>query len=81
MTGANAARTTAADFLAQLLSGVAAASSLFMVAAGLSLIFGVTLIINIAHGSLFMMGIYLAYTFATEIGGPFGFWAASSRAR
>ncbi len=65
---------TASDLLAQVLSGLAAASGLFMVAAGLSLIFGVTRIINVAHGSLFMLGIYFAYTFATRIGGPFGFW-------
>ena len=45
-----------------------------LVAAGLSLIFGVTRIINIAHGSLYMVGIYLAYTFATRIGGGLGFW-------
>ncbi len=42
--------------------------------AGLSLIFGVTRIINIAHGSFYMLGLYLAYTFATKIGGALGFW-------
>ena len=56
------------------LNGLASASGLFFIAAGLSLIFGVTRIINIAHGSLYMIGIYLAYTFATRIGGGFGFW-------
>src|SRR5207248_10430986 len=60
--------------LFQALDGLAAASGLFFVAAGLSLIFGVTRIINIAHGSLYMVGIYVAYTFATKIGGGFGFW-------
>ena len=49
-------------FLFQALNGLAAASSLFFVGAGLSLIFGVTRIINIAHGSFYMLGIYLAYT-------------------
>ena len=49
-------------FLVQLLNGLAAASSLFFVAAGLSLIFGVTRIVNFAHGSFFMAGIYIAYT-------------------
>lgn len=56
------------------LNGLASASGLFFIAAGLSLIFGVTRIINIAHGSLYMLGIYLAYTFATRIGGGLGFW-------
>ena len=60
--------------LFQALNGLAAASSLFLVGAGLSLIFGVTRIINIAHGSFYMVGLYLAYTFATSIGGALGFW-------
>jgi branched-chain amino acid transport system permease protein len=43
-------------FLFQALNGLSAASGLFFVAAGLSLIFGVTRIVNIAHGSLYMIG-------------------------
>src|SRR5579885_452465 len=61
-------------FLFQALNGLSSASGLFFVAAGLSLIFGVSRIINIAHGSLYMLGIYIAYSFATGIGGVFGFW-------
>ena len=61
-------------FLFQALNGLSAASGLFFVAAGLSLIFGVTRIVNIAHGSLYMLGTYIAYTFATKIGGALGFW-------
>ena len=60
--------------LFQALDGLAAASGLFFVAAGLSLIFGVTRIINIAHGSLYMLGTYLAATLANSIGGALGFW-------
>jgi len=60
--------------LFQALNGLAAASSLFFVGAGLSLIFGVTRIINIAHGSFYMLGLYLAATFATKVAGGFGFW-------
>ena len=60
--------------LFQALNGLATASSLFFVGAGLSLIFGVTRIINIAHGSFYMLGLYLAYTFATRLGGVLGFW-------
>ena len=61
-------------FLFQALNGLSTASGLFFVAAGLSLIFGVTRIVNIAHGSLYMLGTYIAYSFATRIGGAFGFW-------
>src|SRR5262249_1256702 len=38
------------------------------------LIFGVTRIINIAHGSFYMLGLYLAATFATKLVGGLGFW-------
>ena len=58
----------------QAVDGLASASGLFFVAAGLSLIFGVSRIINIAHGSLYMLGAYIAVTFATGIGGAVGFW-------
>jgi branched-chain amino acid transport system permease protein len=58
----------------QLLNGLAGASSLFLVAVGLSLIFGVTRIINIAHGSLYMLGTYIAYSIATHVGGGLGYW-------
>jgi branched-chain amino acid transport system permease protein len=58
----------------QALDGLASASGLFFVAAGLSLIFGVTRIINIAHGSLYMLGTYIAVTLVATIGGPIGFW-------
>ncbi len=61
-------------FLVQLLNGLAAASSLFFVAAGLSLIFGVTRIVNFAHGSFFMAGIYIAYTIVERLAGSIGFW-------
>jgi branched-chain amino acid transport system permease protein len=61
-------------FLFQALNGLASASGLFLVAAGLSLIFGVTRIVNIAHGSLYMLGTYVAATIATRIDGALGFW-------
>lgn len=62
-------------FIVQMLNGLAEASSLFLVAAGLSLIFGVTRIVNFAHGSLYMLGIYVAYSLVTAFGqSPFGFW-------
>ena len=49
-------------YFAQLLTGLANASSLFLIASGLSIIFGVTRIVNFAHGSFYMVGAYLAYT-------------------
>jgi branched-chain amino acid transport system permease protein len=61
-------------FLFQALNGLTGASGLFFIAAGLSLIFGVTRIVNLAHGSLYMLGTYIAYSFATRIGGALGFW-------
>lgn len=67
-----------AGFLVQFLNGLADASSLFLVAVGLSLIFGVTRIVNFAHGSLFMVGIYLAYSLVHTLwpGTIWGFWAS-----
>ena len=62
------------SFLVQTLNGLASASSLFLVAVGLSLIFGVTRIVNFAHGSFYMLGVYVAYSVATTIGGALGFW-------
>jgi branched-chain amino acid transport system permease protein len=64
------------SLLVQLLNGLAGASSLFLVAAGLSLIFGVTRIVNFAHGSFYMVGIYIAYTAVERLGGVIGFWPA-----
>ena len=63
-------------FLVQLLNGLASASSLFLVAAGLSLIFGVTRIVNFAHGSFYMVGIYIAYTLVELWTGAVGFWVS-----
>jgi len=58
--------------LIQFLNGLASASSLFLIAAGLSLIFGVTRIVNFAHGSLYVLGMYLAVWLADRV----GFWLA-----
>jgi len=59
------------SLVAQLLNGLASASTLFLIAAGLSLIFGVSRIVNFAHGSLYMLGIYLAYSLIVH---GAGFW-------
>ncbi|MGN8118212.1 ABC transporter permease [Labrys sp. 22185] len=62
--------------IAQFLSGLAGAASLFLVASGLSLIFGVTRIVNFAHGAFYMLGAYVACTLANAWSGPLGFWLA-----
>lgn len=62
--------------LAQLITGLAGASALFIVAAGLTLIFGVTRVVNFAHGSLYMLGAYVGYSAVGAAGsGVLGFWA------
>jgi branched-chain amino acid transport system permease protein len=70
-----------ASFAAQLLNGLASASSLFLISAGLTLIFGVTRIVNFAHGSLYMVGAYVAYSVGSALGAyddsALGFWAAA----
>jgi branched-chain amino acid transport system permease protein len=68
---------TLAALASYLLTGLAGASSLFLIAAGLSLIFGVTRIVNFAHGSFYMLGLYLAVTLVDTFGRtPLGFWGA-----
>jgi len=69
------------DLAVQALNGLASASSLFLVASGLTVIFGVSRIVNFAHGSLFMLGAYLAWTLTSsgplaDLGGFWGFWGA-----
>jgi len=65
-----------AFFFAQLLTGLANAAALFLVASGLSLIFGVTRIVNFAHGSFYMLGAYIGITFMDVLPGHVGFWGA-----
>jgi branched-chain amino acid transport system permease protein len=55
------------DLLAQLLTGVSGASSLFLVAAGLTVIFGVTRVVNFSHGSLAMLGAYIGWSILTRL--------------
>ncbi|MBL4615498.1 MAG: ABC transporter permease, partial [Magnetovibrio sp.] len=63
------------DFLfIQFLNGLASASSLFLVASGLSIIFGVTRITNFAHGAFYMLGAYMAYSMTESWSGALGFW-------
>ena len=67
---------TASSIVLQVLTGLASASALFLVASGLSLIFGVTRIVNFAHGSFYMLGLYAAVALTSFFAaGPLGWWA------
>jgi branched-chain amino acid transport system permease protein len=62
---------------AQALSGLTAAMFLFLIASGLSLIFGVLRVLNFAHGSFYMIGAYLAWQMVQWVGTGGGkFWLA-----
>ena len=61
----------------QFLGGITTAMFLFLIASGLSLIFGVLRVLNFAHGSFYMIGAYLAWQIVHSIGpGPGTFWFA-----
>jgi branched-chain amino acid transport system permease protein len=57
-----------ANFSIQLLNGVQYGLLLFMLAAGLTLIFGIMGVVNLAHGSFYMLGAYLAWSLASMTG-------------
>ena len=57
-----------ATFLIQLLNSVQYGLLLFMLAAGLTLIFGIMGVVNLAHGSFYMLGAYLAYSLSGHLG-------------
>lgn len=61
----------------QLLNGLSYGLSLFLVAAGLSIIFGVLRVLNFAHGAFYMLGGYIAYAVVERVGmDDGGFWLA-----
>ena len=60
-------------FLIQLLNAVQYGLLLFLVASGLTLIFGIMGVINLAHGSFYMLGAYLAWSLTAQLG---NFWLA-----
>ncbi len=66
-----------ATYIIALLSGLGSAAILFLVASGLTLIFGALRIVQFAHGSVYMIGAFLTTTLAFTFGGgsnSFGFW-------
>lgn len=60
-------------FLIQLLNAFQYGLLLFLVASGLTLIFGIMGVINLAHGSFYMLGAYLAWSLTAQLG---NFWLA-----
>lgn len=68
----------ASFFVIQALNGLTSASTLFITACGLTLVFGVTRIVNFAHGSLYMLGAYVAATMIPKmvvfLEPSIGFW-------
>ncbi len=68
---------TIAALFQQVLVGLSKTTILFIVASGLSLVLGVLRIPNVFHGSLYMIGAFLAYTITMALGGTStGFWPA-----
>ena len=63
-------------YFVQFVTGLASACSLFLVASGLSIIFGVTRVVNFAHGAFYMLGAYVGYTLTDRFSSAVGFWAA-----
>ncbi|HEU0203274.1 MAG TPA: branched-chain amino acid ABC transporter permease [Burkholderiaceae bacterium] len=59
-------------FLIQCLNALQYGLLLFLVASGLTLIFGIMGVINLAHGSFYMIGAYMAYALAPIVGATFG---------
>ncbi|MBV5291280.1 MAG: branched-chain amino acid ABC transporter permease [Curvibacter lanceolatus] len=57
-----------ANLLIQLLNSVQYGLLLFMLAAGLTLIFGIMGVVNLAHGSFYMLGAYLAWWLSAQVG-------------
>ncbi len=62
---------TASYLLIQTLNGIQYGILLFLVASGLTLVFGIMGIINLAHGAFYMVGAYLAWWLVAELG---NFW-------
>jgi branched-subunit amino acid ABC-type transport system permease component len=68
---------TLAALSSHLLVGLSRAMILFIVSSGLSFVLGVLRVPNVAHGSLYMIGAFAAFSISTALGGgALGFWLA-----
>ena len=66
------------QFLVQVLNGIIIAMAIYLIASGLSLVFGVLGVLNFAHGSFYMLGAFLVFTFTRQFlrAVPGNFWLA-----
>ena len=65
--------------LVQLLNGISLGMIYVLMAVGLTIVFGMLNIINFAHGAVYALGAYMAFTFATLLGQWTGsFWVRAS---
>ncbi|MGH2987687.1 MAG: branched-chain amino acid ABC transporter permease [Solirubrobacterales bacterium] len=62
------------EFVTQGLTGLSRAGLLFIVSVGLSLVFGAMRVVNLAHGSLYMVGAFVTSSVVLTVGGDFGLW-------
>ena len=63
------------QYVVQIIAGLGSGAVLFLIASGLTLVFGALRVVNFAHGSLYMIGAYVALSLANEIGFGNGvFW-------
>jgi branched-chain amino acid transport system permease protein len=69
---------SAAEFFVQFFNGLIIAMGIYLIASGLSLVFGVLGVLNFAHGSLYMYGAFLIFTFTRYVlvAIPESFWIA-----
>jgi branched-subunit amino acid ABC-type transport system permease component len=66
---------SANQYVVQIIAGLGSGAVLFLVASGLTLIFGALRVVNFAHGSLYMIGAYVSFSLAETIGfGNVTFW-------
>jgi branched-chain amino acid transport system permease protein len=67
------------SLFSQFMGGLTAAMFLFLIASGLSLIFGVLRVLNFAHGSFYMLGAYIAWQVVhwVSVAAPGHFWLAA----
>lgn len=67
---------TLVGVISQLMAGLTRGSILFLLASGLSLVFGVNKVINFTHGSLYLIGMYVSFSVVNKVlvGLSFNFW-------
>ena len=63
-----------AFLLIQFLNSVSLGMNLFVIASGLTVIFGVLRVVNFAHGAFFMIGAYVCYSVVSQLTSPAAFW-------